>query len=52
MAGGSSLITLGFVFANERKFHPTITGITRGFTALSVCYLIARYKKINLTFPS
>lgn len=52
MVGGSSLITLGFVFANERKFHPTVTGIIRGFTAMSVCYIIAIYRGVDLTFGS
>jgi drug/metabolite transporter (DMT)-like permease len=52
MACGSSLITLGFIFANERQFHPTMTGLIRGLTALSLSYAIARWKGIDLTYPS
>ena len=50
MSCGASLITLGFIFANERKFHPTVTGSIRGFTALVIGYLISRWKSIDLTY--
>ena len=52
MVFGSSSLTLGFVYANERKFHPSITGTIRGITAFLVCYLVGRLKSIDMTFPS
>ena len=52
MACGTSLITLGFVLANERQFHPLTTGIVRGFTAVVMSYAVARYRNIDLSFPS
>lgn len=52
MALGVSLLTLGFVYANEERFHPSLTGVVRGLTAIVVPYFIARYQDVDLTFPS
>ena len=52
MSCGASLITLGFTFANERKFHPFVTGVIRGLTVICISYCLARWKQVDLTFPS
>lgn len=52
MALGVSLITLGFVYANEQRFHPSVTGTVRGLSAIILSYAIARHQKIDLTYPT
>ena len=52
MTLGTSLITLGFAYSAEKRFHPAVTGFVRGLAATFVPYLIAAYQNIDLTFPS
>ena len=52
MISGSTLNTLGYVYVNERKFHPITTNMIRGITTTVFTYLIARKQGIDLTFPS
>ena len=56
MALGSSLITLGFVYSTEQKFHPITTGLIRGLAATVLPYLLSRLERTrfetDLTFGS
>ena len=41
MISGSILMTFGFIFANEVKFNPIMTGIIRGLSGVVICYIIS-----------
>jgi drug/metabolite transporter (DMT)-like permease len=52
MISGSALFALGFLYCNEHKLHPSVTGFVRGFTVAILCWLISRRQNTELTFRS
>ena len=52
MAVGVGFFTISFLYVNEHKFHPVMTGLTRGMAVTFLSYIVGRYKGIDLTYPS
>ena len=49
---GPTFMTLGFVYSNEKKLHPSTTAFVRGFAIAIITYLCGWAKEIDLTFKS
>ena len=52
MIVGCLFFSGGFIFANEQKMHPIITGLTRGFSLVCICCLLSSYYSLSLAFKS
>jgi drug/metabolite transporter (DMT)-like permease len=49
---GNMLFVTSFLFLNEHRFHPVTSALARGISVTFISYVIARYRGIDLTFPS
>jgi len=52
IVSGTTCNTLGYVFANEHRFHPVTTNLIRGIASVLISYLLSLKFKVDLTFPS
>lgn len=49
---GSCSYSGGYIYCNEHKFHPVETSVIRGVAVTIICFCMARYLKLDLSFKS